>query len=101
MGVLWWVGRERWACCGGQGWSEQLTCCGGWGESDGRAVVPVAALCFAHAQEVGGTPPPTQIAVQFTYVLNYWAVSDWEQPMVENGWPPPPCPFGAATDPVE
>ena len=56
---------------------------------------------FPCAQEVGGAAPPTQVAVQFTYALNHWSVSDWEQPGKENAPPSPPCPFGVASDPIE
>lgn len=65
------------------------------------AVRVMAFCCSLHVQEMGGTAPPTQIAVRLTYVLNYWTASDWEQPTEENGRPSPPGLLGAATDPVE
>ena len=77
---------------------------GGCGKSDVCAVVhrvPVVAVCSAHVQEVGGTAPPTQLAVQFTYALNFWVGSEWEQLTEGDVQPPSLVPFGTVTDPVE
>ena len=77
---------------------------GGGGKSDVCAVVhgvPVVAVCSARVQEVGGTAPPTQVAVQFTYALNFWVGSEWEQLTEGDVQPPSLVPFGTVTDPVE